>query len=536
MSTNTRRSARLKSKSSSTSTTTKTSTTTTSLSKKRKTPSKPKKVVKKTKTMGNNMCKKLGVAKNSEPISRKQFDALWQAYSHGKPTIAYENARAFAKDFAAVCNFTYLDPSNSKNKEEFVDNIMKEAGLTDKKAKVSKRQFVKLFVESVDNADADMTQSLIGFTDAFEKSEDEESDNDETTTSSSTIVSKSAPADVTAPSTAAPSPPKENGWYYTDENNKWVKYDGVTTRLLQGSLQAGQITCALNHGDWAKVKETKEKSKGEAKPAVTGARVDFGLLYHIDRRTGQAAHVCCVPKPTQKSYGAGGDAYAKLTKSIEGSSGFGGPSAKEVKKMAALTAWKKITKPPEDDDCAICMCGLADEGDPGDFVVQLSKCSGHMFHRDCVIACAKDEWIQCPICLAIYGVRTGPMPKGTMNVSRNKNKLPGQSGGTIIIKYNFPNGIQDSRHPSPGTPYTGTSRTAYLPDNKEGNHVLKLLQTAFDRKLTFQVGTSVTNGTPNTVVWAGIHHKTSTGAGAFGYPDATYLSRVQEELAAVGVQ
>eukprot|EP00019_Armaparvus_languidus_P012666 CAMPEP_0168581304 /NCGR_PEP_ID=MMETSP0420-20121227/1318_1 /TAXON_ID=498008 /ORGANISM="Pessonella sp." /LENGTH=76 /DNA_ID=CAMNT_0008615597 /DNA_START=44 /DNA_END=271 /DNA_ORIENTATION=+ len=76
---------------------------------------------------------------------------------------------------------------------------MKEAGLTDKKAKVSKRQFVKLFVESVDNADADMTQSLIGFTDAFEKSEDEESDNDETTTSSSTIVSKSAPADVTAP-------------------------------------------------------------------------------------------------------------------------------------------------------------------------------------------------------------------------------------------------------------------------------------------------------------------------------------------------
>ena len=29
----------------------------------------------------------------------------------------------------------------------------------------------------------------------------------------------------------------------------------------------------------------------------------------------------------------------------------------------------------------------------------------------------------------------------------------------------------------------------------------------------FQVGTSVTNGTPNCVVWAGIHHKTSTGAG-----------------------
>jgi len=51
------------------------------------------------------------------------------------------------------------------------------------------------------------------------------------------------------------------------------------------------------------------------------------------------------------------------------------------------------------------------------------------------------------------------------------------------------------------------------------------------------VGTSVTTGKQNTVVWNGIHHKTSLGGGTqyFGYPDATYFNRVKEELASKGV-
>ena len=36
-------------------------------------------------------------------------------------------------------------------------------------------------------------------------------------------------------------------------------------------------------------------------------------------------------------------------------------------------------------------------------------------------------------------------------------------------------------------------------------------------------------------LFIGIHHKTSKGGGAYGWPDATYLSRVTEELAVVGV-
>ena len=37
--------------------------------------------------------------------------------------------------------------------------------------------------------------------------------------------------------------------------------------------------------------------------------------------------------------------------------------------------------------------------------------------------------------------------------------------------------------------YPPTGRTAYLPDNDAGNEVLKLLQTAFKRKLIFTVYT-----------------------------------------------
>lgn len=67
--------------------------------------------------------------------------------------------------------------------------------------------------------------------------------------------------------------------------------------------------------------------------------------------------------------------------------------------------------------------------------------------------------------------------------------------------------------------------------------MLELLRDAFNRKLTFTVGRSVTTGLDNQVVWNGIHHKTNTTGGAshFGYPDPTYLTRVKEELAFKGI-
>lgn len=66
---------------------------------------------------------------------------------------------------------------------------------------------------------------------------------------------------------------------------------------------------------------------------------------------------------------------------------------------------------------------------------------------------------------------------------------------------------------------------------------MALLVKAFERRHTFIVGTSVTTGQTNVVVWAGIHHKTNTHGGSshFGYPDPHYFNRVQLELADRGV-
>lgn len=66
--------------------------------------------------------------------------------------------------------------------------------------------------------------------------------------------------------------------------------------------------------------------------------------------------------------------------------------------------------------------------------------------------------------------------------------------------------------------------------------ILRLLKTAWQRRLTFTIGTSVTTGEPNTVVWNEIHHKTDTAnQHGHGYPDPNYFVNVLSELAAQGV-
>jgi deltex-like protein len=180
------------------------------------------------------------------------------------------------------------------------------------------------------------------------------------------------------------------------------------------------------------------------------------------------------------------------------------------------------------------------DGDEGDEVVSLSTCSvKHFFHRECITQ-ALNYCTRCPECFTPVIPVTGPQPQGRMSVSVNKTTtcagFERASKGTIVIQYSFPSGIQDERHPNPGSSYSGTYRTAYLPNTPEGRVVLVKLQVAFDRRHLFCVGTSLTTGLSNTVVWNSIHHKTCLFGGAFGFPDATYLTRVSEELRAVGIE
>ncbi|XP_046558137.1 uncharacterized protein LOC124267270 [Haliotis rubra] len=179
------------------------------------------------------------------------------------------------------------------------------------------------------------------------------------------------------------------------------------------------------------------------------------------------------------------------------------------------------------EECSICKDSCNDP--------KTLKC-GHRFCSECIDHYFNNYKPVCPNCGAIHGPVSGNMPEGKMSVTVNAfNHLLGHPhDGTITIRYNIPGGIQKEEHPNPGKPYMGAYWTAYLPDSWEGKKVLRLLIVAFDRRLTFTVGRSVTTGAENKVTWNDIHHKTSY-FGNFGYPDPGYLKRVQEELAAKGV-
>lgn len=110
--------------------------------------------------------------------------------------------------------------------------------------------------------------------------------------------------------------------------------------------------------------------------------------------------------------------------------------------------------------------------------------------------------------------------------------MPGKKAeGVIVIDYDFPSGL------IPGTrnSYRADHRTAYLPNNDQGKLALGMLMVAFERKLTFMVGTSLTTNEKDVIVWTGIHHKTSRKGGVHGYPDPKYFDNLFQELKERGI-
>ncbi|XP_069140103.1 uncharacterized protein [Argopecten irradians] len=182
------------------------------------------------------------------------------------------------------------------------------------------------------------------------------------------------------------------------------------------------------------------------------------------------------------------------------------------------------------DDCVICMDSFEDP-------VKLKKC-GHKFCKECISESFQQKPV-CPVCATVYTVVQGDQPvKGVAEVYKDDKSLPGYPGcKTFIINYDFPDGKQGEEHPEPGEEYKGLNRQAYLPDNTQGEKVLKMLKEAFEQRLIFTVGQSRTTGEDNVVTWNDIHHKTRRegGPARFGYPDDEYLDRVTDELNAKGI-
>ncbi|KAG7269011.1 hypothetical protein CRUP_033503 [Coryphaenoides rupestris] len=133
-------------------------------------------------------------------------------------------------------------------------------------------------------------------------------------------------------------------------------------------------------------------------------------------------------------------------------------------------------------------------------------------------------------------------PSSSDGQTSRKHEAPRPAGDHQLRSSSTANseesGEEDEEHPNPGEKYAGASRTAYLPDSPEGRRVRVLLQRAFDLRLTFTVGQSVTTGENNVVTWNDIHHKTCLigGPTCYGYPDPDYLKRVRDELKQKGIE
>uniref|UniRef100_A0A0N4ZQ96 E3 ubiquitin-protein ligase n=1 Tax=Parastrongyloides trichosuri TaxID=131310 RepID=A0A0N4ZQ96_PARTI len=202
------------------------------------------------------------------------------------------------------------------------------------------------------------------------------------------------------------------------------------------------------------------------------------------------------------------------------------------------TAMMQITdeeraKLEDDDKCAVCLYNFHES----DEVAVTLKLCRHIFHKVCIQECFKTN-SRCPLCLKIYATKIGPQPPGgNMRTTIVNETVPGfpDANGFIKITYFIPSGLQTSAHIRPGLPYSGVTRVAYLPNNREGNRLLKLLELAFKMRLTFTVSDSYTTGRRNICVWNGIHHKTDKKSGPYGYPDPTYLTRLENELRDIGI-
>lgn len=131
----------------------------------------------------------------------------------------------------------------------------------------------------------------------------------------------------------------------------------------------------------------------------------------------------------------------------------------------------------------------------------------------------------------------GTQPDGQMTWVILHRDLPGfPTDNTVQVNYVFPDGTQEEGHPNPGQPFTGLRTLAYLPDNKDGRKVLRLLDKAFTQRLLFTVATDA-NG-DSVVCMTDIPLKTlpDGGSQSESFPDPDYLRNVKFILKEKGIE
>eukprot|EP00745_Piridium_sociabile_P005085 TRINITY_DN13067_c1_g1_i2.p1 TRINITY_DN13067_c1_g1~~TRINITY_DN13067_c1_g1_i2.p1 ORF type:complete len:686 (-),score=49.46 TRINITY_DN13067_c1_g1_i2:216-2273(-) len=175
--------------------------------------------------------------------------------------------------------------------------------------------------------------------------------------------------------------------------------------------------------------------------------------------------------------------------------------------------------------------------------VQCTKCNFH-YCSDCFNQWLKPKGeraaVQCPQCKQLVANTRGSQPSGWLEwwvfPPRFLPVPTFEDHPTILINYDFPDGEQLHCHGNPGAPFRGDQRVGFFPYLPETAALLRLFVRCFEAGRMFTVSESVTTGEQNTLVWGGVHHKTTLDFGAvFGYPDLEYFTRVGDELRRHGI-
>jgi Deltex C-terminal domain len=186
------------------------------------------------------------------------------------------------------------------------------------------------------------------------------------------------------------------------------------------------------------------------------------------------------------------------------------------------------------EKCTECKVAFAVEPDGKSLAVVQHVSCGRNYH----LHCTTKHKTKCSCCRETLQYMQGKMPSGFMHITRSSHRTTckGHSApGHIAIEYIVPSGIQKSYHDHCGVPHGKANHVAFLPDTSAGQDLLIRLVCAFERGLTFTIGTCPLSGRENAIVWSSIPHQTllpdETRVDAFS--DNGYMAACHQALDAL---
>ena len=179
-----------------------------------------------------------------------------------------------------------------------------------------------------------------------------------------------------------------------------------------------------------------------------------------------------------------------------------------------------------DDDCEICLENMNN----GIEVSKITRCV-HKFHTKCIRDACKTSQ-HCPICRICRPNMEGSCPPGQM-VWEVSDELKSR----LACHEHDEQRYSRWQAPEPRRVLQRDTVESLLAGQRARQPRSDLFKQTWKIKRTFMIGRSLALNCDNSITWNDIHHKTSIKPNdEFGYPDATYLKRVVEDIKAMGVQ